>query len=92
LAGLGQMALSERDRAILDFEGSWWTRSEPKAEAIRNCFGITPSAYYRRLGLLVDDEDARAHAPMVVVRLRRRRMQLRRERVAGLPQREHPRR
>ena len=29
------MALSDRERAILDFERSWWTESGPKELAIR---------------------------------------------------------
>jgi len=92
LAGLAQMALTRRDREILDFEGSWWIRPGPKAAAIRNEIGLAPSAYYRRLALLVDSEEAKAHAPMVVVRLRRRRRDRRKERVAGFAEPQHPRR
>ena len=43
------MALSERDRAILDFERTWWTEPGPKDAAIRTRFGVSPTRYYRLL-------------------------------------------
>jgi len=43
------MALSERDRAILDFERTWWTEPGPKDAAIRARFGVSPTRYYRLL-------------------------------------------
>jgi hypothetical protein len=85
------MALTDKDREILDFEGSWWTHQGPKAPAIRAHLGLAPTIYYRRLGALVDEDDAKAYAPLVVQRLRRRRSERRKERFEGLaePQRPH---
>ena len=49
------MGLSVRDRAILDFERSWWTRSGPKEAAIRTELGVSGTRYYEMLRRLVDD-------------------------------------
>jgi hypothetical protein len=84
------MALSDKDRDILDFEASWWNWPGPKARSIRTRLDVTPGAYYKRLSALVDSEDAKAHAPLVVLRLRRRRTERRKERLAGFAQ-PHPR-
>ena len=77
------MGLSARDRAILDFERTWWTQPGPKEGAIRKRFGLSPARYYRLLGELVDSSDADAYDPLVVRRLRRLRDQRRRARYAG---------
>lgn len=77
------MGLSERERAILDFEGSWWTREGPKQEAIRATLGLSPTRYYRLLGALADRDEAEAYDPLVVRRLRRRRDVRRRARFLG---------
>jgi len=84
--------LTERDREILDFEASWWTRPGPKSDAVRSHLGMSPSLYYRRLADLLDNEDAMAHSPLVVLRLRRRRDERRRERFEGVAEPQHPRR
>jgi hypothetical protein len=86
------MALTERDKSILDFEQSWWTRPEKKAVAIRRRFGITPSQYYRQLSELVDSGRALEHFPLLVRRLRRDRAQRRRGRYEGVAEQQHPRR
>ena len=77
------MALSERDRAILDFERSWWTETGPKEEAIRSRFGLSSTRYYQLLGGLIDGPDAEAYDPLVVRRLRRVRNLRRRARFEG---------
>ncbi|HLI00153.1 MAG TPA: DUF3263 domain-containing protein [Acidimicrobiales bacterium] len=77
------MGLSERERAILDFEGSWWTREGPKQAAIRSTLGLSPTAYYRVLGALADREEAEAYDPLLVRRLRRQRDSRRRARFEG---------
>src|SRR5213079_2262809 len=38
-------ALSDRDRAILDFERSWWTEPGPKDIAIRDRFDLSAARY-----------------------------------------------
>ncbi len=77
------MALSERDRAILDFEGTWRSGPVPKESAIRRRFAISPSRYYQLLSALVASQEADAYDPMVVRRLRRLRAGRRRARYEG---------
>jgi hypothetical protein len=86
------MALTDQDRQILDFEESWWTRAEAKASGIRHRLGMSPTGYYRRLAELVDTDDALDHAPLVVRRLRRRRLDQRRGRFETTAAPHHPRR
>jgi len=86
------MDFTDTDRAILDFEESWWTRPGAKASAIREYLGMSPTSYYRRLDELVDSAEALDHAPLVVRRLRRRRRDRRRGRFEAAPKRLHPRR
>jgi Protein of unknown function (DUF3263) len=86
------MALNDRDLQILDFEQSWWTRPEKKAVAIRTRFGISPTQYYRQLDLLVDSGPALERFPLLVRRLRRRRLERRRGRYETTPEQQHPRR
>ena len=88
-AGHG-MSLSDGDRSLLEFEENWWQRPGPKAEAIRRRFGISASAYYRRLAALVDSDDALDHAPLVVRRLRRQRSARRKTRFEGAAAPNHP--
>ena len=77
------MAISERDRAILDFERSWWTLAGPKEHDIREHLGLSATRYYRALGELLDSPEAAAYDPLVVRRLRLRRERRRRERYEG---------
>lgn len=84
------MSIHEGDRALLDFEASWWKGSGTKAAAIRQRFGISPTSYYRRLATLIDRPDALEHAPLVVRRLQRRRLALRKYRIEGAIAPGHP--
>ena len=77
------VALSERDRAVLDFERSWWTQSGPKEVAIRERLDLSPTRYYQVLNRLLESADAIAYDPLVVHRLRRRRDRRRRARYEG---------
>jgi hypothetical protein len=79
------MGLSEHDRAILEFERSWWTRPGPKEMAIRDQLGMSPTRYRRLLASLVESDDAEAYDPLVIRRLRRARDQRRRARYDGRP-------
>jgi hypothetical protein len=78
-AGHGQGAdgtpseLSERDRDILDFEDQWWKYGGAKDQAIRDRFSISATTYYQVLNGLLDRQEALAHKPMLVKRLRRLR-------------------
>src|SRR5436190_12590883 len=47
--------LTDRERAILDFERSWWTgASGPKEHGIRSELGISAGRYYEILASLLD--------------------------------------
>ncbi|MEV7189554.1 DUF3263 domain-containing protein [Kitasatospora sp. NPDC093102] len=63
--------LSERDRAVLALEGRQWRTSGAKERAIREELGISSTRYYQVLNALLDREEALAHAPVLVNRLRR---------------------
>ena len=77
------MALSERDRAILDFERTWWLGAGPKEQRIRDELGLSATRYYRLVAEIVDDEEAMAYDPLVVRRVRRDRERRRRARFEG---------
>ena len=79
------MGLSERDQAILEFEGSWWTFAGRKQAAIRDRFGISASSYRRILASLMESEDAESADPLLVRRLRRDRDMRRRARYERRP-------
>jgi hypothetical protein len=42
-------ALTDPQRAILDFERAWWKQGGAKEQAIRETFGMTPTRYYQTL-------------------------------------------
>lgn len=35
------MTLTDLDRAVLDFEGQWWSKRGSKEQAIRDLFGVS---------------------------------------------------
>ncbi|MDZ8171945.1 DUF3263 domain-containing protein [Microbacterium xanthum] len=78
------MALSDRDRALLDFEGEWRRHVGAKEEAIRADLGLAPARYYQLLDRLIDGVDAQEYDPMLVKRLRRRRDEVERARESGV--------
>ena len=77
------MDLTDAERLLLDFEREWWQLPATKMSEIRTRFGFSASSYYRILHLLVDRPDAEAYDPLTVRRIRRRREQVRRERIEG---------
>lgn len=77
------MALSERDRAVLDFERSSWQRSGPKETYIRAELGMSSTRYYQVLNEIVDVPAAYDYDPLLILRLRQRRDDRRRRRVVG---------
>jgi hypothetical protein len=77
------MGLSDRDRAILEFERDWWQRAGSKEANIRERFDLSTTRYYELLNALLDQPEAEAHDPLVVRRLRRLRDQRRRARFEG---------
>ncbi len=86
------MALTDRDRAILDFERGWWLETGPKEAAIRSRLGLSRSRYRVLLGLLLDEPDAMAYDPLVVRRLQKGRERKRRARFEGRTAGEPPQR
>lgn len=83
------MHLTERDRAILDFERSWWSATGPKEAQILERFELSSRRYYEILNELVDSEEAFEHDPLLVRRLRRQRERRRRERTGPAAGAEH---
>lgn len=77
------MAISDDDRAILDFERTWWALPGPKERAIRERLGLSATRYYKALNELIDSPAASAYDPLVVRRLRVRRERRRRARYEG---------
>jgi hypothetical protein len=76
-------ALSDRDRAILDFERSWWTEAGPKDIAIRERFDLSAARYREVLNTLIESDDALEYDQLLVRRLRRQRERRRRARFEG---------
>lgn len=77
------MPLSEREKAILDFERRWWSLPGPKEASIRRHLAMSGTRYYRLLATLVDSTEALAYDPLVIRRLRRVRDRRRRVRFEG---------
>jgi hypothetical protein len=86
------MALTARDKAILDFERLWWADPEAKAVAIRERFELSPARYHQLLGEILADPEAFQLDPLVVSRLRRQRSRRRPGYVEARPANDWPRR
>lgn len=84
------VSLTERHRAILDFERSWWSQPGPKEVAVRDRFGLSATRYYQLLNALLDSPDALVYDPLLVRRLRKLRDRRRRVRLGG-PSASEPR-
>lgn len=77
------MALSDKEREVLEFEGSWWQEGGPKEVRIREQLQLSPSRYYAILQELMESAEAMEHSPLVVRRMRRMRERRRRARFEG---------
>ena len=75
--------LSDSERAILAFEGTWWTHQGEKDALVQERFGLAPDRYAAVLAELIDRPDALEADPLVVRRLRRLRDRNRRARHDG---------
>ena len=76
--------LTDRERAILDFERSWWVAAEgSKEHAIRSTLDLSSGRYYEILNLLLDVSAAMDYDPLVIRRRRRIRDERRRARFEG---------
>ncbi len=65
--------MTDRDRALLDFESRWSGHDAVKEEAIRAELALAPARYYQLIGRVIDEPDAAAYNAMLVHRLRRLR-------------------
>jgi hypothetical protein len=78
--------LTERDKAILDFERAWWDGTGPKESLIQERFELSANRYYEILGELLESPEAHEYDPLGVRRLRRLRDRRRRARHEVLQQ------
>jgi hypothetical protein len=67
--------LSDRDRAVIDFERAWFLYPGPKDRAVAEYLGMSATRYYQVLRRLLDDPDAERYDPLTIRRLRRVRAQ-----------------
>ena len=70
------LEFTDRHRAMLDFERTWWQLDDPRDEAIRARFACTTDDYYAELNLVLELPEAMDHDPLVVRRFQRRRRSL----------------
>lgn len=77
------MPLTDRDKALLEFERSWWTFDSPKDLMIAERFASTPDEYTVELEELAARPEALAYDPLVVRRIARQRDRRRRNRRPG---------
>ncbi len=84
------MALTERDKAIVDFERTWWAEPGLKETAIRDRFELSGTRYYQLLNELLETPEAMAYDPLVVRRLRRLRDRRRKARYEGRTAQDGP--
>jgi len=77
------MSLTARDKAILDFERSWWAEPGVKETAILERFELSGSRYYQILAELLAEPEAMLYDPLLVRRLKRMRDHRRRARYEG---------
>lgn len=82
-AGFDATGLSDRDRAILEFERQWWKYAGAKEQAIRELFDMSSTRYYQLINTLIDTPEALEFDPMLVKRLRRMRSSRQQARSAG---------
>jgi hypothetical protein len=75
--------LTERQRAMVEFESSWWMEDAARDTLIRARFACSTEEYYQALNELLDHPGALSFDPLVVRRLRRQRERRRRARLDG---------
>jgi Protein of unknown function (DUF3263) len=75
--------LSERERAILQFESEWFTLDEDRHDAIRARFACSIEDYNLELNRVIDHPAALEVDQLVVRRLRRHRERRRRALIDG---------
>jgi hypothetical protein len=73
--------LTDRERAVLDLERSWWTEDGVKEVLVHERLGLSSTRYYALLNELLERDEALAYDPLVVRRLRRLRERRRKARL-----------
>ena len=76
------MALSDRDRAILDCAVAPYAFDGVREQDIRDRFDMSATRFWQIVGALLENPDALEYAPALVNRLRRVRDQRRHDRSA----------
>ena len=79
------MTLTDKERAVLDLERSWWVGPDApatKGEAIA-LLGLSRAKYYALRDSAVERAEAAAYDPLVVHRVRRSKAARRRARFEG---------
>lgn len=74
--------LTSTETAMLELERSWWRFPGAKETEIRRRFNMSSTRFYQHLNELIDRDDALAHDPLLVRRLRRMRSERQRSRSA----------
>lgn len=82
---MSAMTLTDKERAVLDLERSWWVGADApatKGEAIA-ALGLSRAQYYALRESAVERAEAEAYDPLVVRRVRRDKVARRRARFEG---------
>ncbi|QDF17136.1 DUF3263 domain-containing protein [Gordonia rubripertincta] len=69
--------MTDDDRALLDFAAQRWNYAGNQADGIRAEFGISVTRFWQKVNRILDTEEALAHNPVAVNRLRRLRSRAR---------------
>lgn len=91
--GVHTVTLTPTQIAVLDLEREWPVMGDrpAKRDVIRENVGLSTARYYKIVDALCDSDEAVAHDPLTVRRLRRRRDERRRARfVADPPRKRRP--
>ncbi len=80
--GMTSTPLTETELDMLALEQLWWQYDGAKETEIRRRFDLSATRYYQELNALIDRDEALAHDPLLVKRLRRLRAQRQRTRSA----------
>jgi hypothetical protein len=67
------MPLTDLERELLDFAGTWWKYAGAQDQEIRDRFGLSATNYWQKVNALLDRPEALAYAPVTVKRLKRLR-------------------